>query len=268
MQGKRANGSGPTSPVSSPRAVRRGGRKEWGAPPPGAERLLYAALAALLRRRGVLLLAPLLYVSAMLLFMGSWNLDAVPVRVGVAVLRRKPPPVDDSMASKGKPEMEAMCQQKVISCRAVRIAPFSNRLAHSVPTNIQRLRCLTNYEALRFSQPIRGLAENMVDRMVKNSSMTDGKYVSVHLRFEADMVAFSCCAYDGGEEEKREMDIARERSWRGKFRRPGRKINPEANRMNGKCPLTPLEHVIMNLDNINMICYLIIDMTQLQSDLG
>ncbi|KAG2560637.1 hypothetical protein PVAP13_8KG081284 [Panicum virgatum] len=37
------------------------------------------------------------------------------------------------------------------------------------------------------------------------------------------------------------MENARERSWRGKFHRPGRVINPEANRRNGRCPLTPLE---------------------------
>lgn len=55
------------------------------------------------------------------------------------------------------------------------------------------------------------------------------------------MVAFSCCTYDGGEEEKHEMDIARERSWRGKFRRTGRVIRPGVNRIDGKCPLTPLE---------------------------
>lgn len=55
------------------------------------------------------------------------------------------------------------------------------------------------------------------------------------------MVAFSCCTYDGGLKEKFEMDNARERSWRGKFRRHGRVINPEANRRDGKCPLTPLE---------------------------
>ena len=55
------------------------------------------------------------------------------------------------------------------------------------------------------------------------------------------MVAFSCCEYDGGEEEKREMDIARESAWRGKFRRRGRVIRPGANRVDGKCPLTPLE---------------------------
>jgi len=55
------------------------------------------------------------------------------------------------------------------------------------------------------------------------------------------MVAFSCCEYDGGEEEKHEMDIARERSWRGKFKRKHRIIKPGANRVDGRCPLTPLE---------------------------
>ncbi|KXG27892.1 uncharacterized protein At1g04910 [Sorghum bicolor] len=130
---------------------------------------------------------------------------------------------------------------KLLELGAVRIAPFSNRLAHSVPMNIQALRCLTNYEALRFSEPIRTLADNMVDRMIKRSFLTGGKYVSVHLRFEEDMVAFSCCKYDGGSKENNAMENARERSWRGKFHRPGRVINPEANRRNGRCPLTPLE---------------------------
>ncbi|KAK8974011.1 hypothetical protein V6N11_046969 [Hibiscus sabdariffa] len=130
---------------------------------------------------------------------------------------------------------------KLKAMGAVRIAPFSNRLAYSVPSNLQGLRCLSNFEALRFSEPIRALAGKMFERMLKNSSHSGGKYVSVHLRFEMDMVAFSCCEYDGGEEERQEMDIARERSWRGKFRRRGRVIRPDANRVDGKCPLTPLE---------------------------
>lgn len=71
-----------------------------------------------------------------------------------------------------------------IPCRVVRIAPFSNRLAQSVPSNIQALRCLVNYQALRFAEPIRTLAEDMVDWTIKKSSLTGGKYVSVHLRFE------------------------------------------------------------------------------------
>lgn len=130
---------------------------------------------------------------------------------------------------------------RLLELGAVRIAPFSNRLAHAVPPDIQGLRCLSNFEALRFSESIRMLAAKMVDRMAKSSLKSGGKYVSVHLRFEEDMVAFSCCIYDGGDEEKREMDIARERSWRGKFRKRGRIIRPGANRRDGKCPLTPLE---------------------------
>lgn len=130
---------------------------------------------------------------------------------------------------------------KLMQMRAVRIAPFSNRLAHAVPSHVQGLRCLANFEALRFSEPIRTLAEKMVDRMINKSSLSGGKYVSVHLRFEMDMVAFSCCEYDGGEDEKQEMDMARERGWRGKFRRRGRVIRPGVNRVDGKCPLTPLE---------------------------
>ncbi|KAI3969053.1 hypothetical protein MKW92_021686 [Papaver armeniacum] len=130
---------------------------------------------------------------------------------------------------------------KLLELGAVRIAPFSNRLAHAVPSETQSLRCLANYEALRFSKPIQSLAEKMVDRMIRNSSISGGNYVSVHLRFEEDMVAFSCCIYDGGEEEKLEMDNARQKNWRGKFKKAGRVIKPGANRMDGKCPLTPIE---------------------------
>ncbi|CAI0556780.1 unnamed protein product [Linum tenue] len=73
---------------------------------------------------------------------------------------------------------------KLKEMRAVRIAPFSNRLAHAVPPNVQDLRCLANFKALRFSESLRTLGEKMVDRMIRNSSHTGGKYVSVHLRFE------------------------------------------------------------------------------------
>ncbi|XP_020106475.1 uncharacterized protein At1g04910 [Ananas comosus] len=371
--------------------ARPNGAAAAAAPWPGrkgsVERLAYAAAAAVLRRRAVLVVVPLLYMVVMVVLVGVWNLDSGPVRVGVAILRRRAPPPPGSMyrstqvfeklwpymqgdvnhsnalttawhqkaghrwkpcthkrlkqtelpPSNGFLIIEAnggLNQQRLSICDAVavagllnatlvipmfhlnsvwrdsskfgdifdeeyfieslkdhvrvvrelpgdilqqydhnisnipnmrtkafsskayylqkvlpkllelgavRIAPFSNRLAHSVPPNIQRLRCLTNYEALRFSGPIRTLAEKMVDRMVKNSSISGGKYVSVHLRFEEDMVAFSCCTYDGGQKEKLELEKARERGWRGKFHRPGRIISPEANRRDGKCPLTPME---------------------------
>ncbi|XP_039015680.1 O-fucosyltransferase 9-like isoform X2 [Hibiscus syriacus] len=53
----------------------------------------------------------------------------------------------------------------------VSIAPFSNRLAYSVPSNVQGIRCLSNFQALRFAEPTRTLADKMVERMVKNSSI-------------------------------------------------------------------------------------------------
>ena len=59
------------------------------------------------------------------------------------------------------------------------------------------------------------------------------------------MVAFSCCVYDGGKKEYEDMNTARERGWKGKFTRPGRVITPGAYRINGKCPLTPLEVILV-----------------------
>jgi hypothetical protein len=86
------------------------------------------------------------------------------------------------------------------SCLSViRISPFANRLSQEVPPPIQRLRCLANYEALRFADPIAKLAETLVERMIKHSSTTGGKYIAVHLRFEEvvilSFIDFSCVQY-------------------------------------------------------------------------
>lgn len=72
----------------------------------------------------------------------------------------------------------------ILWCRVVRISPFANRLATSIPPHIQFLRCLANYKALRFSSTIMDLAKKIVNRMTDKSLNSGGKYVSVHLRFE------------------------------------------------------------------------------------
>ncbi|CAL5428412.1 unnamed protein product [Camellia sinensis] len=130
---------------------------------------------------------------------------------------------------------------KLLEEKFIRISPFANRLSFDAPPEVQRLRCLANYEALRFSNPILTIGEALVARMKERSANNSGKYVSVHLRFEEDMVAFSCCVFDGGAKEKKDMDAAREIGWKGKFTKPGRVIRPGAFRLNGKCPLTPVE---------------------------
>ncbi|GAB4840411.1 Protein ESMERALDA 1 [Ancistrocladus abbreviatus] len=134
---------------------------------------------------------------------------------------------------------------RLLEEKFVRISPFANRLSFDAPPAVQRLRCLANYEALRFSNPILTLGETLVRRMKERSAASGGKYISVHLRFEEDMVAFSCCVFDGGKQEEEDMAAARERGWRGKFTKPGRVIRPGAIRINGKCPLTPLEVGLM-----------------------
>lgn len=73
------------------------------------------------------------------------------------------------------------------------------------------------------------------------SELFQKKKKSIDYVLLQDMVAFSCCVYDGGEQEKIDMDAARERGWKGKFTKPGRIIRPGAIRLNGSCPLTPLE---------------------------
>ncbi|KAK1388042.1 O-fucosyltransferase family protein [Heracleum sosnowskyi] len=134
---------------------------------------------------------------------------------------------------------------RLLEEKVIRISPFANRLSFDAPPAVQRLRCLANYEALRFSNPILSLGESLVAKMKARSANNSGKYISVHLRFEEDMVAFSCCVYGGGTKEDEDMKAARERGWKGKFTKPGRVIRPGANRLNGKCPLTPLEVGLM-----------------------
>ncbi|KAK1374653.1 O-fucosyltransferase family protein [Heracleum sosnowskyi] len=134
---------------------------------------------------------------------------------------------------------------RLLEEKVIKISPFANRLSFDAPLPIQRLRCIANYEALRFSSVILSLGESLVARMKNYSMKNSGKYISVHLRFEEDMVAFSCCVYDGGKKEEEDMKAARERGWKGKFTRAGRVIRPGVNRIDGKCPLTPLEVGLM-----------------------
>lgn len=129
--------------------------------------------------------------------------------------------------------------------RVVRISPFANRLATSIPPHIQYLRCLANYKALRFSSTITSLAKVIANRMTDKSLNYGGKYVSVHLRFEEDMVAFSCCVYDDRDTDKSELDAMRKRGWGKKFMQKGRVSEPGLNRVNGRCPMTPVEVGLM-----------------------
>ena len=77
--------SPPPSPLRSPR-LRHAGRSKAGRFSPSrgsgrtaAQRLSWMFLSVLLRRQGVFLFAPLIYISGMLLYMGTASFDVVPV---------------------------------------------------------------------------------------------------------------------------------------------------------------------------------------------
>ncbi|XP_057435141.1 O-fucosyltransferase 16-like isoform X2 [Lotus japonicus] len=119
--------------------------------------------------------------------------------------------------------------------RAVQLNKFDYRLANRLDTEYQKLRCRVNYHALKFTNPILTMGEKLVHRM----RMKSKHYIALHLRYEPDMLAFSGCDYGGGEKEQKELGAIRRR-WKTLH-----KSNPDRQRRQGKCPLTPEEVGLM-----------------------
>ena len=70
---------------------------------------------------------------------------------------------------------------------AIYLTPFSHRLAEEIDNaEYQRLRCRVNYHALRFKPHIMKLSQSIVNKL-----RAQGHFISIHLRFEMDMLAFA-----------------------------------------------------------------------------
>ncbi|TYI43992.1 hypothetical protein ES332_A01G206300v1 [Gossypium tomentosum] len=118
---------------------------------------------------------------------------------------------------------------------AVELTKFDYRLSNRLETDLQKLRCRVNYQALRFTDSILELGKILVERM----RMKAKQFIALHLRFEPDMLAFSGCYYGGGEKERGELGALRKR-WKTLH-----VSNPEKVRRHGRCPLTPEEVGLM-----------------------
>ncbi|CAK9149046.1 unnamed protein product [Ilex paraguariensis] len=117
--------------------------------------------------------------------------------------------------------------------QVIRAAKSDSRLANNnLPPDIQKLRCRACYEALQFAPRIESMGKLLVDRM-----RSYGPYITLHLRYEKDMLAFSGCTHDLSPEEADELRIIRENTsyWKVKD------IDPVEQRAKGLCPLTPKE---------------------------
>ncbi|GAA0186859.1 protein modifying enzyme [Lithospermum erythrorhizon] len=118
---------------------------------------------------------------------------------------------------------------------AVQLTKFDYRLANKLEKDLQKLRCRTNYHALKFTDQILEMGQKLVQRMRARSR----HYIALHLRFEPDMLAFSGCYYGGGEKERIELGKIRKR-WKTLHNN-----NPDRGRRQGRCPLTPEEVGLM-----------------------
>ncbi|KAL6279512.1 hypothetical protein ACE6H2_016393 [Prunus campanulata] len=114
---------------------------------------------------------------------------------------------------------------------AIYLTPFSHRLAEEIDNpEYQRLRCRVNYHALRFKTNIMKLSQSIVDKL-----RAQGHFMSIHLRFEMDMLAFAGCFEIFNPKEQEILKKYRTENFAPK------KLIYKERRAIGKCPLTPEE---------------------------
>ncbi|XP_054785595.1 O-fucosyltransferase 15-like isoform X2 [Prosopis cineraria] len=157
--------------------------------------------------------------------------------------------------------------------QVVHLVGFGNRLAFDpIPFEMQRLRCRCNFHALRFVPRIQETGALLLKRLRQhtghiglldsyligpfaeslleergNHSKKASKYLSLHLRFEIDMVAHSLCEFGGGEAERKELAAYREIHFPALAHlvKTTKLPTPSELRSEGLCPLAPEEAVLM-----------------------
>ncbi|GAV86559.1 O-FucT domain-containing protein [Cephalotus follicularis] len=157
--------------------------------------------------------------------------------------------------------------------RVVHFIGFGNRLAFDpIQFELQRLRCRCNFHSLQFVTKIQETGALLLQRLRKHATrpgpldhylvgpyaesiikekkgraVKESRYLALHLRFEIDMVAHSLCEFGGGEEERQELEAYREIHFPAltRLKKTTKLPSPAALRLEGLCPLTPEEAVLM-----------------------
>ncbi|OVA18140.1 GDP-fucose protein O-fucosyltransferase [Macleaya cordata] len=114
---------------------------------------------------------------------------------------------------------------------AIYLTPFSHRLEEEIDNpEYQRLRCRVNYHALRFKPQIMKLSNTIVSKL-----RSQGHFMSIHLRFEMDMLSFAGCFDIFTPAEQKILKKYRKENFAEK------ELVYDERRAIGKCPLTPEE---------------------------
>ncbi|XP_006291038.2 LOW QUALITY PROTEIN: O-fucosyltransferase 18 [Capsella rubella] len=121
--------------------------------------------------------------------------------------------------------------------KVIHFVRSDTRLANNgLSLDLQMLRCQVNFQGLKFTPRIEALGSKLVRILQRR-----GSFVALHLRYEMDMLAFSGCTHGCTEEEAEELKKMRYAYpwWREK------EIVSEERRVQGLCPLTPEEVVLV-----------------------
>lgn len=150
------------------------------------------------------------------------------------IATKEPVPVDCSKR-KGQFDYVESVLPSLLKHKYISITPAMSQRRDRYPLYAKAALCQACYKALRLAKPLETKASKLLDAIPK-------PFLSLHLRFEPDMVAYSQCQYTGLSPAsikavEAAVALVERKPWTGELARIWRQ--------RGKCPLTPNETALI-----------------------
>ncbi|WJX48798.1 O-fucosyltransferase 13 [Trifolium repens] len=150
------------------------------------------------------------------------------------IATKEPVPVDCSKR-KGQFDYVESVLPSLLKHKYISITPAMSQRRDRYPLYAKAALCQACYKALRLAKPLEMKASKLLDAIPK-------PFLSLHLRFEPDMVAYSQCQYPGLSPAsikavEAAVALVERKPWTGELARVWRQ--------RGKCPLTPNETALI-----------------------